>query len=243
MTKTVLITRARGDETELTDALHEHGLNVVHEPLTEILLIHTARQKLEQALACHPNAVLVTSRHGVRALAALTPLRDLAILCVGEATLQVALSLGFTRAVATGQSADAMIEYVLSAYDDDARFVYPSAEHISTDLTAVLAQHGMETARVVVYEAKAIDKLSDTIIEHIKKGHINAVAFMSQRNASIFMELIAQVKLNKQLKKMTACCMSKAIAEILNKSAWRALHSANEPTLASLALCVDNAMR
>lgn len=240
MTRTILITRARGDENELTEALYDAGINVVHEPLTDILLIHTARAELEQALASSPNAVLLTSRHGARALAALTPIRDMPLLCVGESTLQVALSLGFTRASATGNTAEHMTDYILSAYDDEAHFVYASAEHIRTDLPDILAQHGMHTERVIVYEAKATEALSDTLTEHIKQGHIDGITFLSARTSHTFMAHARNADIEDALEEIEAYCMSKAIAGPLQDGGWKALHISEQPTLASLVQCVDN---
>lgn len=243
MPKTVLITRARGDEESLTDALHDAGLNVIHEPLTEIILLHTARAPLESALEHDPDAVLVTSRHGVRALASLTPLRDLPLLCVGEATLQAALSLGFHRATATGETADDMIEYVRSAYDDGATFLYPSAEHVNTDLVEAVAQHGMSVERVVVYEAQEVEELSDILQEHIRNGQIDAVTFLSQRAAKIFTGLAKKAELSGQCQDIKACCMSDNVAAGLTTTAWKDITIARKPTLASIAECVDNALR
>ncbi len=243
MSKTVLITRARGDEETLTDALHDIGLHVIHEPLTEIILLHTARAPLEFALQSEPDAILITSRHGARALASLTTLRDLPLLCVGNATLEAALSLGFHRSVATGETADDMIEYVRAAYDDDATFIYPSAEHVNTDLVDALAQHGMRVERIVVYEAQAVEALSDILQQHLKNNQIDAITFLSQRAASIFTDLAEKAELAELCKDVHACCMSGNVALGLKKPAWKAIAVSTKPTLASVAECVDNALR
>lgn len=243
MSKTILITRARGDEEELTDALHDLGMHVIHEPLTEITLLHTARPEVEYAVDNHPDAMLVTSRHGVRGLATLTPFRDLPLLCVGNATVEAAYSLGFTRATATGQTADDMVEHILAAYDEGSYFVYVSAQHIRNDITAILSQHGMIAERVVVYEAAAVDSFSDVLQEHFRNEHIDAVTFLSQRAATIFMDLIQAAHLQDSLKHMKACCMSNIIAEALPNDIWGEICAAEQPTLASVAHCVDNALR
>lgn len=242
MSKTVLITRARGDEAVLTDALHDFGLNVIHEPLTEIILLHTARAALENALHHEPDGILITSRHGVRALASLTPLRDLPVLCVGEATLETALSLGFHRSASTGETADDMIEYVRSAYDDDTKFIYPSAEHVNTDLVEALAQNGMTVERVIVYEAQAVETLSDILQQHLKNNQIDAITFLSQRAAKIFSDLADKASLTALCRDIHACCMSENIASGLVKDAWKKVTIARKPTLASVAECVDNAL-
>jgi len=46
MSKTIIVTRAKGDETEITEALQEAGHYVIHEPLTEIFLNHTLRSDM-----------------------------------------------------------------------------------------------------------------------------------------------------------------------------------------------------
>ena len=71
-TKTIVITRPLGDEMILRDELLERGYHVICEPLTEIILRHDVRAEVEYALASEPDAVIVTSKHGVSALSLLT---------------------------------------------------------------------------------------------------------------------------------------------------------------------------
>ncbi len=92
--ETIVITRPKGDAASLTEALQARGYHVIHEPLTEIFLRHAERQALHQALLEEPDAIILTSRHGVHALALLTDLRDSYLLCVGEATAQAAAFAG-----------------------------------------------------------------------------------------------------------------------------------------------------
>jgi len=100
--KTILITRPKGDETSLMELFQEQGYRVIHEPLTSIYLDHTQRQALYHALADEPDAVILTSRHAVQALAMLSDFRDLFLICVGDSTAEVAHSLGFSRVSIAG---------------------------------------------------------------------------------------------------------------------------------------------
>jgi uroporphyrinogen-III synthase len=242
--KTIVITRALGDEGELRDALQESAYHIIHEPLTEILLQHTARFDVEQAISDDPNAVLITSQHGITALSLLTENRDVFLLCVGEKTAEIASNLGFLNVSVAGENVDTMIDYITSGYDDDARFLYVSGEHISVDLSEILAISGMQVLRVVVYEAVAALSLSDTLIEQLKRGQIDAISFFSSRTAEIFLMLAKEHNILNNLEKIDAFCLSKNVADAAENAtenaSWRNVYSADEPTLASLLNCVDS---
>lgn len=241
MGKTVLITRGMNDDRELRLMLAEHGHRVIHEPLTEIFLNHTARPMLEAAIMNDPDAIIVTSRYGVRALAALSELRDTMLLCVGDSTGSVAESLGFTRVCVAGQTVDDLLDYVIGAYDDGARFLYASAQHVRADLEKWLANYQMSVSRIILYEATASDSLSDTLIEQLKRGHIDASTFLSARSSEIFMKLLDKAGITETIHSMEAFCLSDAVAAPLKSGNWKNIIVANEPTLASLAESVDNA--
>jgi len=239
--ETIVITRALGDEGELRDALQESGYHAIHEPLTEIFLRHTARTELANALLEDPNAVLITSQHGVQALAMLTEIRDMFLLCVGEKTAEIAANLGFIHVSMAGGNVDAMLDYIASGYDEDSRLLYVSGENISVDLGEVLAVGGMQVERVVVYEAIAAENLSDTLVEQLKRGQIDAVTFFSPRTVQIFLSLAKKADALAYLQKIDAFCFSENVASAAEYATWRAIYSADKPTLASLLLCVDNA--
>jgi uroporphyrinogen-III synthase len=242
MTKTIVITRARGDEASLVDALHARGYRTIHEPLTEIFLNHTARPELEYELQKDPSAVIITSRNGVRALAALTEMRDPMILCVGESTADVATSAGFTRVYAAGGDIEQLLNYIGDAYEEDAHFLYVSAEHIRTDLEPLLAIKGMQVKRIVTYTALPSQALSETLVEQLKRGQLDAITFLSQRSAQIFSTLMAKAEINTTAKDLQAIALSEAVAEPIRQLPWQAVAVSRQPTLASLLECVDNAL-
>lgn len=240
--KTVLITRPLDEGTELADALHEHGFGVIHEPLTQIFLNHTARQSMELALRGDPDAVIVTSRYGVQAMAALTEMRDMQMICIGETTADAAQSHGFDRVSVAGGDGERMLQYIVDAYDAGSRFLYASGQHVRTDMVGLLSQFGMQAERLVVYEAVAMEQLSDTLLEHLKREHIDAVTFLSTRATEIFQHLLKKAKLHGIASNMQAYCLSKGVAAPLAGTRWKKVHIAKQPTLASLVECVDNGL-
>jgi len=238
--ETILVTRPQGDEKILTDLLHERGYRVIHEPLTSIYLDHTQRPLLERALHDEPDACIITSRHGARALAALSDLRDLFLICVGESTARTAQSLGFDRIAVAGGNAAKLIEYIRGAYDEGSRFLYLSGEHVRMDLEQILSQSHMQVQRLALYEAVAATQLSDTLVEQLKRRQIDAVTLLSTRTAKIFSALTQNAGVREGLTHVHAVALSAAIAEPLLAYSWQGLHIAHEATLASVVETVDN---
>jgi uroporphyrinogen-III synthase len=239
--RTIIVTRPQQEEEGLTQALHALGHLVINEPLTEIFLNHTVRQPLHQALMADPDAVIVTSKNGARALAALSELRDAMILCVGQSTADTAQSLGFVRVCMCGENVQALVNHIADAYDDTARFVYVCAQHVRIDLPETLAGFSMKTQPIVAYGALASPQLSDTLVEQIRRGKVDAFTFMSQRSAQIFMQLLAKAEIMDHVSSLDVFCLSEAVAEPLRGQAWRHIAVADNATLASLIHCVDNA--
>lgn len=235
----ILITRPKGDEIELTEMLHAQDYRVIHEPLTEVLLRHDVRHQVTQALMNEPDAVIVTSRHGVQALALLSELRDVFVLCVGEATAATAQSLGFDHVSAASGNVASLINYIRQGYDEGSRFVYISGDHVRTDLTEALPEMNIE--RIVGYETVPADSFSDTLAEQLRRGQIHGVTLLSQRSAMVFLMLLTKANLRETTSSIRAICLSESVAEPLAAHSWRGIHIAQEATLASLAQCVDNA--
>jgi len=240
--KTILITRPLGDERALTDMLHDQGYRVIHEPLTAIYLEHTQRHMIESALHDEPDAIIVTSRHAVNALALLTGLRDPLLLCVGEATAQAALSLGFERVSTGGGTAQKLTELITESYDSGSRFLYLSGKHTRLNFATVLADYDMGIQHLIVYEAVASEQLSDIVIAQIKRNTIDGVSLLSPRAAQILMRLIEKANVADAAQKMEAFCLSEAVAENMHGN-WKAIHITGEPTLASMVECVNNTFR
>ncbi|MDX1974303.1 MAG: uroporphyrinogen-III synthase [Rickettsiales bacterium] len=239
--ETILITRPLSEDTRFQDELHERGFRTIHEPLTEIFLLHTARAQIEAAMRTDPHGVIVTSQHGVKALAALNELRDIALICVGSATEEAAQNLGFTRTVDAGGDVDRLIQFIADAYDTESRFLYISANHTRTDLVTTLMTYGMEAERIIAYEAEPVRQLSDTLVEQLRRGQLDAVTFLSQRSASIFLELVNSADINPATDCLHAFALSDVIAETLSEVNWQGVHIAPQATLASLIECIDNA--
>ncbi|MEZ5692157.1 MAG: uroporphyrinogen-III synthase [Rickettsiales bacterium] len=237
--KTILITRPKGDESLLKDELTRRNYKIIHEPLTEIILKHDSRMEVEHFLFKDPNAVLITSSHGAKSLSLLTDIRDMFLLCVGDNTANTAKQLGFSNVTATGENVDHMIDYVMDCYDENSEFLYISGEHTSADLENIFSVRGMSVKRIITYEAVAVDEISDTTKEQLKRGNINVVTFFSKRAAEIFLTLIEKNELSAILRETDAFCLSENIAGIIERYKWKTVNISKQATLKSLLDSID----
>lgn len=229
--KTILITRSHDDGHELHERLHAAGYRAIHEPLTQVVLNHTARLPLAQVLAQEPDAILITSRNGARALATLTEMRDLPLLCVGDATAETAESLGFIRVSTTGRTAEDMAHYVCDAYDYDVKLLHVCGAHSYPLLEEHLRQYGMAPVRIAAYEAVASESLSDTLLAQIEREQIDGVVLMSERTSRIWLSLLEKAQLHAAASRMTAYCISDQAGAPLHSSSWPSIRIADEPIL------------
>ncbi len=232
--KTILITRSHDDGNELREAIVSAGHRVFHEPLTQVVLNHTARLPLSQLLAEDPDAVLISSRYGARALATLTEVRDISLLCVGQATVEIAESLGFMRIAITGQTAEDMANYIVDAYDHDAKLVHVCGVHTHPALQQQLRQFGYGLAQVAAYEAVASETLSDILKEQLRRQQIDAVVLMSERTARLWLELLGKAELPELATDMKVYAISEQASAPLRAAGWSEIEIAAEPTLDSL---------
>lgn len=239
--KTVLITRPQGDEETLARLLHARGCRVIHEPMTQIVRREDMQQALTQALAAEPDAVVVTSRHGAQALAQLTPQRDMFLVCVGPATAETAQALGFARLSVAGGNSGALRAHIRESYDPGSKLLYVSGAHIAANLDAALHEDGMRVLRLPIYEARASQQLSDTLQALLLRRQVHIATFLSPRAGQIFSALARKADILPALSHLHACCLSEAVAQSLPPGDWKSVSWAHEPTLASVAQCVDTA--
>ena len=210
----LLITRPEPDARELKDALAAQGHDVIIEPLLRIELLPITPDALENL-----QAMLVTSRNGVRALAAsaaVAAARDLPIFCVGEGTAEVARESGFQRVSAGAGTARDLVPLVSAKADlAGGALLHVAGEHLAFDLAAALAAQGFDARTLTAYRTLAAPSLSARTAQALGEGRIDAVVLMSPRTAAIFAQLVADAGLIDRAQKLRYICLSERVAEAL----------------------------
>lgn len=147
MRKAVWITRTNGEATAA--AVEAMG----HEALLAPLL---AVQPIDVDINAPYDAVIFTSRNGVSAFARLSPQRDLAVWCVGDATAEAAQAHGFTNVISAGGDAPALFEKLKNEALRTTRFLYAAPHVPSAPLAAWMWAEGFVVHQVAVYETVSI---------------------------------------------------------------------------------------
>ena len=180
-------------------------------------------------------ALAVTSRQGVAALARATARRDLPLFAVGEATAERARAAGFTQVAAAGGDAAALAALLARRIDPAAgRVLHATGEIQARDLGALLRDSGIEVVRTILYRAKAVDRLDRTICTAMQEGQLDGVVFFSPRAAGIFARLAVRQGLAETCGRLVAACLSPAVAARAGSLSWRGLVVAARPDLPSL---------
>jgi len=225
-----LVTRPREEAERFADAMRDRGLDPVVAPILEIEPVDPGRIDLADV-----QAVLATSRNGIDALARRVKRRDLPVLAVGDATAQLARSLGFRDVASAAGDGDDLADLARARLDPAAGvLLHPSGEDVARDLPALLAPAGFTVRRIVLYRARPVAALPSAAVAALAHPGLAGVVFFSPRTAKVFATLAARVELTHRLAGLTAVCLSPAVAQALDPSPWRAVRIADRPDSPSL---------
>jgi len=229
----VLITRPRAAALELAQALEARGHEVLIEPLLTIEAIENVVP--DQAGV---QALVVTSRHAVPALAATDP--RLPVFAVGAATATAARRAGRSDVRAAGGDAGRLARLIARQCRPEAGpLLHLSGTEVRPELAAGLAAAGFELRRQAVYRARAAERLSPSVVEALRRRSVGAVLLFSPRSAAILVELLATHILTGCLEQTEAICLSAAVAAPCRHLEWKGLRIADRPEVALMVGQLD----
>ena len=231
-----LITRPQEDSADVAIALARRGVTPMLAPMMRIEYLPV---DIDASVAA-TQAVLFTSRNGVRAFSRATGLRDLPAYAVGDSTADLARENGFSEVhSAGGDSADLarLVQQRLTA--GDGPLFHAAGVTITAGLAETLTAGGYAVNRTSLYDAKPVGSLSDETADAIRDGEADYVLFFSPRTARIFLELARDADLIDACKNLTAICLSDAVAAELNGLDWKEIAVASNPRTASLIAAVE----
>lgn len=233
-----LVTRPLEDADSLAKMLRARGHAVTVDPLMSIELrpdVPVTRAGLQ--------ALLVTSANGLRAVMARSDFPewlDLPLFAVGPTTAAMARQAGFVRVHEAAGEVVSLAQLVRQELDADGGPLLHIAGTVSAgDLKGTLQRDGFEVERVVLYEAKAAEMLSQGTIEGLRNGEIDAVLLYSKRSAEIFVDLAQLAGLQDALSRLHAYCLSANAAIPLQGRGVQAIHIASAPNETDLLALTD----
>jgi len=233
----VLITRPEPDAAALRTQLEALGHRVTVEPLLKIEHLPIARDVLAGIAG-----LIVTSRNGLRALAASAALdaaRDLPLIAVGPGTAQLARELGFEHIIEGSGTADALVPVIIeTSREVYGTFAHLRGEDVAFDLRGALRGRGIEVREVVCYRAMPATGLTPQTREFLASGGINAVILMSPRTGAIFTRLLTAAGLARAPKSLVLLCLSPAVATTVEPLAPVRVEMAASPNSAAMLAAV-----
>lgn len=226
----VLITRPEAEAVALHARLADHGITADCAPLLDI------RFRPDPVLSLDGVAgLLVTSANGVRAFAASSARRDLAVWAVGEASARAARDVGFTDLHVAGGDVDALAALVtMQARPQDGALLHVAGSVLAGDLQGLLRAQGFDVRRAVLYEAVAATALPAAVAARLAAGQYDAVLFFSPRTAATFASLSLAAGCAGGAVSAMAACLSANVASAVAALPWRQVAVAAEPREAAL---------
>lgn len=233
---TALVTRPKDDSVPLCDALCRRGLDVLVEPLLDIVPVQGASVD-----ATGMQAILATSANGVRALARAWPGRDLPVLAVGDASARMARDLGFARVESAGGDAHALVDLVCRRLRPvDGGLLHAAGTVTAGDLSARLVDAGFVVRRQVLYQARPARTAGPGLCRALAAGRLDLALFFSPRTAATFVRLVDDIRQGDDVGTMVAYALSATVARELESLSWAAIRVAGEPNQASLLAALDH---
>lgn len=230
-----LVTRPRTEAAELADALAQRGIAAVMEPLLDIRYRSGSTPDLAEV-----QAVLCTSANGVRALARLSPERDLPLLAVGETTAARAGAEGFAQIASASGNVDDLVRLAADRLRPEAgRLLHVAGSIVAGDLAGMLRERGFTVERAVLYEACPAQALSAATARALAAGTIDFALFFSPRTAAVFTRLVMQAGLPDAMPFLTVVSISAAADSGLGPLRFRDRHVAERPDQAHLLAVLD----
>lgn len=226
----LLITRPEADAALLADRLRELGHEPFVEPMLHIHYLDMMELELEGI-----TGVLITSAAGIRALARISGDRRVPVFAVGEASGEAASELGYRTVHVAGGDVNALARMVSERLGDDGGLLFHAAgSAVAGDLKGMLEASGLTVFRTALYDARTAERFSARTAAQIANAEIDGVLLYSARTTQTFAKLVAAAALGEECSRMTAYCLSQAVADAASDIPWQALHVADHPTQADL---------
>ncbi|HZH28677.1 MAG TPA: uroporphyrinogen-III synthase [Azospirillaceae bacterium] len=240
--RSILLTRPRVDADALGARLRQAattagigtGFDIIAAPMLEIVPRPGPALDLDGV-----QAVLATSRNGVRALAARTARRDLPLYAVGDGTAAEAHAAGFTAVEsASGDVAALAALAARRLRPQDGVLVHAAGAERAGALAGTLAGIGFHTRVEVLYEARPAASLPDAAASALLGQSIGIVAFFSPRTARTFATVAVRSGLVDGCRSAVAVCLSDAVANTVRTLPWRDVRIAARPDQDSLVALI-----
>jgi uroporphyrinogen-III synthase len=223
----VLVTRPITIASGLCSKLEELGCQVIVEPML------TIENDLQQSNLSFSEfqAIIVTSKHGLWALALFTNVRSVPLVVIGEETASEAMRLGFGAISACGYaqtSANLLAKFVVRNYNqENGKILYISGNEVAGQVEKILTENLFKVERVILYKSVPAVEMTMKLQNLLATAKVNAASFCSSRTAEIFIDLLVKYGLQDKMNEVVALGLSENIAQKLHQINWKQVRVAS----------------
>ncbi len=205
----LLLTRSEPEASETAEVLRALGHEVIVEPMLEIVF-GPAPEGL------HPKGLIVSSKNGVRALAAwpdATRWHGLPLFAVGDETAEAARAEGFrsvTSASGTSEELAALVTRDFPAAKG--LLLYVAAAERTPTLEVRLSEAGYDLATAVAYRAMPALALTTEAVAALDAGEVDGILLFSRRAAEALRGLLPRSGLRLAVREIDVFALSEKTA-------------------------------
>ena len=220
----ILITRPEKDSIQLVEQVKYIGYDPVLCPFFEI----NYNQVIGDQTLDGFDGLIITSKNALHAIRGVD--KNIKLFVVGISVYELVLFLGFNNVIYAGINVTELKQKLENNLD---KLLYLSAKDVTDSLDQV-----KNVTRIVVYEASAIDPISDIFFEFMNYKENRACIFFSVRAAKRFLYLINKYELKSIKCDIIIFTLSEAVASVFKNTDFTKCYVPNKPELTSLMTLV-----
>lgn len=175
----IWITQSLPRARDTAEDYAELGLEPVISPVLEISPISSP-----PAPPVKSDLLIFTSRNGVSAFAETCSKRANEVICVGDATAELARKVGFVHVRSAEGDAQDVVKLVLKTVPRSQTLRHCCGEHVKGRLAEQLSEAGYKIERAIYYSASPVDQTD------VNLGGVKYVALYSPRGALAFSDFV-----------------------------------------------------
>lgn len=220
----VWVTRTRPGAAKSAEVFKAHGFVPVIAPLLQILPSGTPLPALTDEAV-----LIITSQNAVKELARQVKERHWVLVCVGEATAEVARSYGFENVRSADGTSSDVTEFVCSNFtQNDRPFWHLSGNIVRGSIVEDLTHRGYNAKRHIIYTSIPVSTLPELDV-----GVLDVIAFYSPMAAKTLCGFDLDVA------HISAVSLSPAVDTELETLNFKSRYVAARPTEAALIRALD----
>ncbi|MEE2694219.1 MAG: uroporphyrinogen-III synthase [Pseudomonadota bacterium] len=226
----VLVTRPVGRAPATVKALWACHITAICDPMLTVEPIANSSIEIPTCQALAITSVAAAELLGIYISEVTKP-----IFAVGDTTARTALRNGFPNVRSANGDVSTLVDLIVNSADPaDGQLLHLGGEDVAGNLVQALRLRGFCAEHAPIYRVFEATTFRPPTIAAFRKTEIGGVLFFSPRSARAFVRLLSLRQAAFSLNRVTAFCLSTAVARETESVGWQNILISEHPTMASL---------